>query len=129
MANMKLDLKLLSNTKAKEVNQSIIGTPTENRVVIVYPVDLEKTTVAGLYVPSMVKEGVPRKGVIVSMGPITDEYITYKHQLAIGSIITYGQYAGKEVDPSFEKEIDNLDGQQFTILSLNEILYIEPNNK
>lgn len=128
MANMKLNLKLIPYSKSVEISKSIIGTPTENRVVILSPTELEKTTVSGLYVPSAVKEGVPRKGVIVSMGPITDEYVTYKHQLNIGSIVTYGQYAGKELDPNFKEEIQDIDGQ-FTILSLNEILYVEPNNK
>lgn len=127
MGNLKIDLQLISREKALKINQVLIGEPTENRVVILSPKDVEKRTESGLFVPGTIKEGIPLKGVIVGMGPITDEYVTYAHQIKVGSIVTYGQYAGKEIEPNFTEEVDT-EGM-FTILSLNEILYVEPNNK
>lgn len=127
MANIKIDLAMISRSKAKEIEVNMMGEPTENRVVILSPTDIEKRTDSGLYIPGTAKEGIPMKGVIVKMGPITDEYITYRHQLEIGKKVTYGMYAGKEIEPNFINPVE-AEGK-YTILALNEILFVEPNNK
>lgn len=129
MGKMNLDINLISKEVALRVNQYIVGFPTENRVVIVSPNDMERVTNTGLFIPSNVKEGVPRKGVIVKLGEITEEYKSLQHNLHIGDIITYGLYAGKELEPNFTSEIKEIENQTFTVLSTTEIIYIEPNNK
>lgn len=129
MGKMNLDINLISKEVAVRVNQSIIGFPTENRVVIVSPSETERVTDSGLFIPGTVKEGVPRKGVIVKMGEITEEYKSLQHQLHIGDVITYGLYAGKELEPNFKNEVKEVENQTFTVLSTTEIIYIEPNRK
>lgn len=128
---MDLKLNLPNLSTATKLSNSILGQPTENRVVIVSPKESDRKTSSGLYVPDIVKEGVPRKGVIVGFGPLTDEYITYKRQLSIGDIITYGLYAGKELEPTFSNEeiAKAFKDHTFTILSLNEVIYVEPNKQ
>lgn len=127
MANIKIDLAMIGKAKAQEIGANMVGEPTENRVVILSPTDIEKRTDSGLYIPGTAKEGIPMKGVIVKMGPITDEYKTYHYQLEIGKKVTYGMYAGKEIDPNFINPVE-AEGK-YTILALNEILFVEPNNK
>lgn len=124
---MEVNLNLPSKEVAKELCKGIVGEPTENRVMIISPKESERKTNSGLYVPDTVKEGVPRKGVIVKFGPITSEYNTYQHQLKIGSIVTYGLYAGKEIDPTFidQKLKSTFKDHTFTILSMNELIYVE----
>lgn len=48
-----------------------------------------------------------------------------------GDIITYGLYAGKELEPTFTNEeiAKAFKDHTFTILSLNEVIYVEPNNQ
>lgn len=109
------------------------GTPTENRVLILSPRDQE-LKVGSLIVPGTAKEGVPREGVAIMAGPITDEYRTYKPMIATGMILTYGLYAGKEVDLWDELEGSGIELSdepnnhwEFTVLSLNEIIYVRKN--
>ena len=82
----------------------------------------EVQTQSGLFVPSdRDKETVPRKGVVVQMSNLSKEQLDDYPGLQVGSVVTYGIYAGKELD------IVDLPNQVATILSLNEILYIETN--
>ena len=128
---MDLKLNLPSKQVAEKISASLVGSPTENRVIIVSPKELDRKTSSGLYVPDTVKEGVPRKGVVDGFGPITDEYITYKSMINTGDIITYGLYAGKELEPTFTNEeiAKAFKDHTFTILSLNEVIYVEPNKQ
>ena len=107
-----------------------VGTPTENRVLILSPKDQE-TKIGGIIVPGSTKEGVPREGVVIFPGPITEDYLTYKEIVKTGVIITYGLYAGKEVDlwNNLPDEITlKEENWEFTVLALNEIIFIR-NNK
>ena len=87
---------------------------------------------SGLIIPEQVKEGVPRKGVIVKLGEITEEYRTYRDLVQIGRIVTYGLYAGKEMEFETDKLTPGLqqllEKNTLTVLSMNEIIYSEPNN-
>lgn len=108
------------------------GTPTENRVLILSPKD-QDTRVGPIIVPGSTKEGMPREGVIIFAGPITEDYNTYKPLLKNpGMIVTYGLYAGKEVDlwDDVKKAGIELseDKWEFTVLAFNEIIYVS-NNK
>lgn len=121
----KVELNLLSVEKAKWLNEKLkgVGTPTGSRVLIVSPVVTADTkTKGGLYIPQdHDKDTVPRKGVVIQVGPITNEQREDYPGLQVGAVVTYGLYAGKELD------ILDLPNQVTTILSLNEILYIETN--
>ena len=106
------------------------GTPTENRVLILSPKD-QDTQVGGLIIPGISKEGVPREGVVIFPGPITEDYITYKGMINTGVVITYGLYAGKEVDLWEPLKLTDIelteDKWEFTVLALNEIIYVREN--
>lgn len=122
---MKVDLNLISVDEAKWLNEKLqgFGTPTGGRVLIVSPkVTVETKTQSGLYIPQdHDKDTVPHKGVVIQIGYITPEQKVDYPGLQVGSVVTYGLYAGKELD------IIDLHDQIITILSLNEILYIETN--
>ena len=125
---MDIQMNLIDSQKAKEILENIVGTPTENRVLVVFN-NGDKKTESGIFIPGTVKEDIPRKGVVVAIGPVTEENITYRDMIAIGSIITYGLYAGKEVTPTFKGGYTPDTDWKFSVLSLNEIIYVEPNNK
>lgn len=121
----KVELNLLSVEGAKWLNEKLkgVGTPTGGRVLIVSPkVTSETKTQSGLYIPQdHDKDTVPRKGVVIQVGYITKEQEVDYPGLQVGAVVTYGLYAGKELD------VIDLSDQVTTILSLNEILYIETN--
>ncbi len=107
------------------------GTPTENRVLILSPKD-QDTKVGSIIVPGNTKEGMPREGAVIFAGPITEEYNTYKPLLKDpGMIVTYGLYAGKEVDLWEEVKEAGIelseDKWEFTVLAFNEIIYVQQN--
>lgn len=121
----KVELNLLSVEEVKWLNEKLkgVGTPTGGRVLIVSPkVTSETKTQSGLYIPQdHDKDTVPRKGVVIQVGYITKEQEVDYPGLQVGAVVTYGLYAGKELD------VLDLPDQVTTILSLNEILYIETN--
>lgn len=119
----KVNLNLISVSQARDIHEKLngVGIPTNGRVLILSPTG-EVQTQSGLFVPSdRDKETVPRKGVVVQMSNLSKEQLDDYPGLQVGSVVTYGIYAGKEVD------VVDVTGQVATILSLNEILYIETN--
>lgn len=119
----KVNLNLISLSQARDIHEKLngVGIPTNGRVLILSPTG-EVQTQSGLFVPSdRDKETVPRKGVVVQMSNLSKEQLDDYPGLQVGSVVTYGIYAGKEVD------VVDVTGQVATILSLNEILYIETN--
>lgn len=125
-------LNFISTMVAELFNKTLPGLPTENRVLILSPKDIN-TTKSGIIIPGTVSEGVPRKGVVVKRGTITEEYKTYTDLTEVGRVVTYGMYAGKELEfeirsdwPESVKNI--LEKNIVTVLSLNEIIYSEANN-
>lgn len=123
---MNVDLNLIKTEDAQRCLEHLKGTPTENRVVVIYNSG-DKKTESGILLPGTVKEDLPRKGVVIAIGPVTEEYETYRDMLKIGSIITYGLYAGKELEPSWKGNYKPLTDWKFSVLSLNEIIFVEPN--
>lgn len=121
----KVELNLISVEEARYLNSKLegYGTPTGGRVLIVSPmVTADTKTKEGLYIPQEHdKETVPRKGVVIQMSYMTPEQEIDYPGLQVGAVVTYGLYAGKELD------VVDLPNQVTTILSLNEILYIETN--
>jgi co-chaperonin GroES (HSP10) len=128
---MNYSLTFISAMVADQFDKQLPGCPTENRVLILSPKEVNQTR-SGLIIPEQVKEGVPRKGVIVKLGEITEEYRTYRDLVQIGRIVTYGLYAGKEMEFETEKLSPALqqllEKNTLTVLSMNEVIYSEPNN-
>ena len=87
----------------------------------------------GIIIPGQAKDELPNKGVVILQGHLDEEYKWYGDLIETGRILTYGMYAGKEIEFNpeiFRKEgisID-LDKNKFTVLSVNEIIYSEINN-
>lgn len=127
---MNYSLTFVSVAVAQKFNEELPGSPTENRVLILSPKEVNQTKF-GLFIPEQVKEGVPRKGVVVKSGIITEEYNTYKDFVDIGRIVTYGLYAGKEMEFETDKLSPALqqllEKNTLTVLSMNEVIYTEPN--
>lgn len=127
---MNYSLTFVSVAVAQKFNEELPGSPTENRVLILSPKEVNQTK-SGLFIPEQVKEGVPRKGVVVKSGIITEEYNTYKYFVGIGRIVTYGLYAGKEIEFETDKLSPALqqllEKNTLTVLSMNEVIYTEPN--
>ena len=128
---MNYSLTFISAMVADQFDKQLPGCPTENRVLILSPKEVNQTR-SGLIIPEQVKEGVPRKGVIVKLGEITEEYRTYRDLVQVGRIVTYGLYAGKELEfetdklsPALQKILEK---NVLTVLSMNEVVYSEPNN-
>lgn len=129
---MNYSLSFISAMVAAQFNNQLPGCPTENRVLILSPKEVNQTR-SGLIIPEQVKEGVPRKGVVVKRGTITEEYKTYTDLTEVGRVVTYGMYAGKELEfeirPDWPESVKNiLEKNTVTVLSLNEIIYSEANN-
>lgn len=128
---MNYSMTFISSLVAEKFNQELPGCPTENRVLILSPKEVNQTK-SGLIIPEQVKEGVPRKGVVVKGGEITEEYKTYRELVAVGRIVTYGLYAGKELEFETDKLSPALkqllEKNVLTVLSMNEVVYSEPNN-
>lgn len=126
---MYIPLKFTSEVEAFKISdkiRSIGGRLTENRVLILSPNNQEIVS-GGIILPSSRGEDtIPNKGVIISIGEITEEYKTYHDLIRVGKVVTYGKYAGKEVNFD-QKLVGELEDYKFTILSLNEILFTENN--
>ena len=129
---MNYPMSFISPLVAEKFNQELPGCPTENRVLILSPKEVNQTK-SGWIIPEQEKEGVPRKGVVVKSGEITEEYKTYRELVGIGRIVTYGLYAGKELEfetdklsPALQKILEK---NVLTVLSMNEVVYSEPNNQ
>lgn len=129
---MNYSMTFISSLVAEKFNRELPGCPTENRVLILSPKEVNQTR-SGLIIPEQVKEGVPRKGVVVKSGEITEEYKTYRELVAVGRIVTYGLYAGKELEFETDNKLSPalqkiLEKNVLTVLSMNEVVYSEPNN-
>lgn len=119
-------LNLISSMVAEKLNAAIPGIPSLDRVLIAAPEEVE-TTNACIIIPGQVKEGVPRKGTVIKQGVFSEDYQSYKDQTVPGRIITFGMYAGKEVEFEIPEEFKSLK-LKFYVLSLSEVIYTEPNN-
>ena len=131
---MYLNQVFVSKALALQLKNALIalGCPTENRVLILPPKD-QDIIQGGIIIPGQAKDELPNKGVVILQGHLDEEYKWYTDLIETGRILTYGMYAGKEIEFNpeiFQKEgisID-LDKNKFTVLSVNEIIYSEVNN-
>ena len=103
---------------------------SENRILVFSPGD-EEATIGGIIIPGNVKEGRPRKGVVIISGKLDENHLNFEELTRTGLIITYGLYAGKEVE--FDKELFSeelntcISKGKFTVLDTNEIIMAEAN--
>ncbi|MEG1415371.1 MAG: hypothetical protein RSC49_02085 [Clostridium sp.] len=119
----KISKRVLSLMASQTVAQqlSTIGLPPTDKVVMAIVKEQEQRTGSGIIIPTKEVEGVPNRGTIVQVGFISDDYKYLKDHLTVGTIVTYGNYAGKEVEPDrFEN-----DSIKLMVISLAEIMYFE----
>lgn len=125
-----VDLGLLTKAQAKTVANYLKGKPSENRILVAVPCGELKSQTSNLIiaVKKDESEALPKKGVIVQFGHIT-EGNEYMQEMEIGTIVHYGIYSGKELDLTMDcvTEFIDCDDQKFVVLSANEIAYFEPN--
>lgn len=122
----KINLNLITKSEAEEISKAVLGVPSDNRVLIFYPANSEKRTNSGIILSQSTEEGVPRKGVVIKTGYLSDEFKHYKNLLEVGNIITFGIYAGKEVCPTMSKDMVIPKDSEFSVLSVSEIIFVEP---
>lgn len=126
-----LDLNYLSVEEAKTVAKYIEGIPTENKVLVATPTEV-KMKKSNLIIPTDAKDtdGVPKVGVVIKSGYLTEGYETYRDHVQTGRMVHYGLYAGKEISKSMDDIPEFIDKgeQRFTVLQLNEIAFSEPNH-
>lgn len=113
---------LLTQVAAENIADKISGIPSEDRILIAVPKDDAKTK-SGLIIPGTAKDELPRKGVVLRKGRISEDNFTGK-SLEVGDVITFGLYAGKEVFPINSPKLES---QSLMVLSITEIIYIENN--
>lgn len=119
----KISKRVLSLEASVEVNRKLqaIGMPPTDRVIMAVLDSQEQRTPSGIILPNDGVEGTPNRGTIVQVGFISEDYKYLRDNLSIGTIITYGNYAGKQVEPD---KID-LKGVKLMVISINEIMYFE----
>lgn len=126
-------LNYISKQSAYDIKDCLFGRaiPSENRVLVLSP-NGDEVTSSGIIIPGEVKEGKPRKGVVITSGYIDEYHKSYVPLVDTGMIVTYGLYAGKEVEFNpelFPNEIyEQIKSSKFTILDLNEIIMSEFNH-
>lgn len=129
----KFNMNYISRVVAAQFEEVFtnIGIPSNNRVLILTP-NAETQTASGIIIPESVKEGKPRKGVIISRGIMDDDSVA-ETITQVGNLVTYGLYAGKDLDIDtslFPETLQNiLSRNTLTVLSISEIIYAEYNNK
>ena len=128
--NVKWDL--VDRATAIKLSEALTGFPTRDRVLIC-SVGNESTTVGGIILtktPS--SDSIPKKGVVIQLGETSEDYYgTQFENLEPGDVVYYGLYAGKQLDLSFDLETypeltEVVGNYDFTVLSLSELLFIEP---
>ena len=127
-----IKLNYISTKTAEDIKAALEGKvlPSENRVLVFSPGD-EEATIGGIIIPGNVKEGRPRKGVVIISGKLDENHLNFEELTRTGLIITYGLYAGKEVEFDenlFSEELNTcISKGKFTVLDTNEIIMAEAN--
>lgn len=124
---MDLINKQVSALVAEKINGILItkGIPSPGRLLIISPIG-EQQTQSGIFIPGNTDDKeLPRKGVVIQYNKLEQ----VANEISTGVIITYGMYAGKEInfDPNLFPFLD-MKAYKFTILSESEVIYIESNN-
>lgn len=122
-----IDVLVISPMVAEKIAKTLSenGFPPENRVVICVNQE-DQVTKSGIILPGSIEEGIAKKGVIVQVGNITEEYDGYRNILKTGAVVYYGDYAGKELGTLKAMEVVP-SKSKLRVLSINEIMYLENN--
>lgn len=116
-----INVEHISLEEIEQVVTKLKGLPTENRLLVVTP--KEAVTKSGIFIGGDIdKDIIPKRGRVIQIGAISKEYPTFRF-IKVGDFVTYGLYAGKEVELPYLE----IDTKKFsiTILSLTETLYVE----
>lgn len=87
--------------------------PLGDRVVI-KKIEVEEKTKSGIVLPSSAKEQ-PQMAEVIAVGPGIANDEKKKEELKVGDKVIFSKYAGTEV---------KVDGEEYTILKLNDILAV-----
>ena len=99
------------------------GIPSPGRLLLIVPTG-EQMTQGGILIPGNNEKEFNRKGVVIQCG----ELDTLKYDIITGQIVTFGMYAGKEIEFNPEQlQMVDFVNYKFTILSESEVIYIETN--
>lgn len=125
-----VELNLINSEVARYMRKTVKGQVTEGRLLLAIPREYKQNS-SGLYIPSTVKEDMPRKGVVIQKYNSIDlDFVN------VGDIVTYGLYAGKEIEIEFQENTslqtpenweEIVTSNKYVVLSYNEIIFIEPN--
>lgn len=122
---MNLTNKQVSLPMAAEIAEALkeSGKPAPGKMLLIMPKG-EQRTESGIIIPGDNEKDLPRKGVVIQFTQLQD----LKDQVFVGNIITFGMYAGKEIEFT-QEQLPMVDFQnyKFTILSESEVIYIESN--
>jgi co-chaperonin GroES (HSP10) len=130
-----LKLKYITVNEAKAIKDALSARalPSINRVLVFSPGEDDLKLSSGIIIPGTAKEDRPRKGVIISTGKLDEDHEIFNDYFSCGTLITYGLYAGKEVefdwsDITISDELKStVENGKFTILDTNEIVMFETN--
>lgn len=117
--------KQVSASLAKEIHDALKtkGFPAPGRILLIVPTG-EQMTQGGILIPGNQEKEFARKGVVIQAGSLD----TLKREIYTGQIITFGMYAGKEIEFTPEQlPMVDFVNYKFTILSESEVIYIESN--
>ncbi len=90
--------------------------PLEDRV-LVRPLEAEKKTASGIYLPESAKEK-PMQGTVVAMGPgkLLDSGERISPSIKNGDTVVYSKYAGTEVEIKNETHLIIREGELLGII-------------
>lgn len=123
---MDLENRQISVLKANKLADALSGKglPSPGRILICTPKGEQKTA-SGIIIPGSGEKELPRKGVVIQANHLE---ILEPDVVKVGTIITYGMYAGKEIEfPANLIPKETSENYKFTILSETEVIYIETN--
>jgi chaperonin GroES len=92
-------------------------TPTAGYLII-EPMEAQKQTSSGIYLPDTASPDKPQKGTVLAVGAdeIVDEDVTRKSPAKVGDVVIYKKWGGSEV---------KLNGKEYLFSKFEDILAIE----
>lgn len=122
---LNLQTNQVNVAKAKEIARCLDGKglPSPGRILLIIPTS-EQVTTGGIIVPGLAEKELPRKGVVIQFNQLENFPM-----MEVGTVITFGMYAGKEMNFQSEQiPCVDFSKYKFTILSETEVIYMESNS-
>lgn len=122
---LNLQTNQVNVAKAREIASCLDGKglPSPGRILLIIPTS-EQVTTGGIIVPGSAEKELPRKGVVIQFNQLENF-----PSMEVGTVITFGMYAGKEMN--FQPEqipCVDFSKYKFTIFSETEVIYMESNS-